>query len=75
MSPAPIRTVIDGRASRLAFQMGQLVEQMVLDRAIDIAARALDGEIVVTTGHLRRELDKSLFEMFAKLHALLQVWH
>ena len=61
-SPAPPPTVIEGRASRLAFQIGQFVEQMVLDRAIDLAAREGEVEIVVTTEHLRRALDDFILE-------------
>jgi hypothetical protein len=57
-----IRGVIDGRASRLAFRIGQSVERALMDRAVRCTAAETpsDGRVVVSVDHVRHVLDGSL---------------
>ena len=56
--PEVARTSVEGSASRLAFEIGQSLEALLIDRAARLAVGT--GERVVTIAHVRRVLDDSL---------------
>jgi hypothetical protein len=60
--PQVARGVIEGKASRLAFKVGQSVERLLIDRAVELAVREAEasGGVVVTADHVQRALDESL---------------
>ena len=66
MSEAPevVRSLIEADASRFAFQIGQAVEAVLIDRAARVALLEgdTDRETVVVSRHVRRALDDSVFE-------------
>lgn len=53
---------LEGSAHHLAFRIGQAVEQTLVDRAVELAARDRDKskELVVTADHIRRALDEAI---------------
>lgn len=63
-SPEVIQTVIDGRASGLAHQVGQSVEQILIDRAVTFATNDAGecAEVVVTAEHVQLALETSILE-------------
>ena len=66
MSEAPevVRSLIEADASRFAFQIGQAVEAVLIDRAFRLALLEVDTDrqTVVMSRHVRRALDDSVFE-------------
>jgi len=57
-----LRSVIDADASRLAFRVGQSLERILVDRAVQFAMDEAvpNGRVVVTADHVRRALNDSL---------------
>ena len=64
LQPEVVRGFIEGSASRLAFQIGQAVEAVVIDRATRFAVLEVgtDRQTVVMDRHVRHALDGSVFE-------------
>ena len=54
------RVLIDSSASRYAFRVGQALERLLIERALDEACRATD--LVVTIDQVRSCLDASMIE-------------
>jgi hypothetical protein len=54
------RVVVDVRASTFAFRAGQLVEQLLLDRGLELARQS--GCSVVTAEHVASCLSPTLFD-------------
>lgn len=52
--------VVDVRASTFAFQAGQLVERLLLDRGLDLARQS--GSSVVTAEHVESCINRALFD-------------
>jgi hypothetical protein len=61
-SPKPARELIAGDASRLAFRIGQAVQQVLVDRAFELAGRgtAEGDDTLVTVEHVQRVLEESI---------------
>jgi len=58
-----VRSLIEADASGLAFQIGQAVEAVLIDRAARLALREVDTDrqTVVMSRHVRCALDDSVF--------------
>jgi len=52
--------VVESRASDLAFRVGQMVERLLVDRAIELAMES--GSPMVTANHVESGLDQALFD-------------
>jgi len=57
-----LRSVIDVDASQLAFRVGQSLERILVDRAVQFAVgeAVSNGRAVVTVDHVRRALNDAL---------------
>jgi len=54
--------VLEGSASNLAFQIGQYLQQRLVDRAVTRAEQRSTTEVLVTTQDIRSSIDDSLLE-------------
>jgi len=64
VQPQVVGGFIEGSAGRLAFQIGQAVEAVVIDRATRFALLEVgtDHQAIVMDRHVRQALDGSVFE-------------
>jgi len=58
------RVAVDVRACAFAFQAGQLLERLLLDRSIELARQS--GSSTATAEHVESCLDHALFDQLLK---------
>jgi hypothetical protein len=51
---------VDGNASNFAFNVGQWIERLLMDRGIELAGQS--GSLIVTAEHVESCLDQVLFD-------------